>query len=117
MDALSRKTVPQLWEGIPVNRSDYDLLLKASASGKLTDAYLGISIFGYPKGTYHASSKSDIASFDDLVNNITKIRLYDQTVYDIAHDVAGAYFAGHKTLDEAAQMIQDRVSLYLDEQM
>ena len=102
---------------IPVNRSDYDLLLKASASGKLTDAYLGISVFGYPKGTYRKASEEDIARFDDLVNSITTISLYDQTVYDIAHEMAGAYFAGHKTLDEAAQLIQDRVSRYLDEQM
>lgn len=117
MDALSQKRVPQLWEGIPVNRSDYDLLIKASASGKLTDAYHGMSVLGYPGITYHASPKSDIARFDDLVNSIELISLYDQTVYDIAHELAGAYFAGHKTLDEAAQLIQDRVSRYLDEQM
>lgn len=117
VDALSRQSILRLWEGIPVNRSDYDLLLKASAGGKLTDTYHSFTITGFPKGTYHAASRSDIDRFNDLVNSIEIISFCDRTVYDIAYEVSTAYFAGHKTLDEAAQLIQDRVQLYLNERM
>ena len=117
MDALSQKSVPQLWEGIPVNRSDYDLLIKASSSGKLTDSFQRAAMAGFPSLEYHAAAKEDISRFEDLLNSIEAIVLYDRSAYNIAYEAAGAYFAGHRTLDETAQMIQDRVRLYLDEQM
>lgn len=118
VDSLGQKDVRYFWQqGIPVNRSDYDMLIRASSSGKLNQAMQGATIIGFPNVTYRAAARTEIARFEDLLNSIESILLYDQTVYDIAYEVAGSYFAGHKTLDEAAQLIQDRVGLYLDEQM
>lgn len=40
----------------------------------------------------------------------------DKNIWNIVQDGAGAYFAGDRTADEAAQAIQSRVELYLNEQ-
>ena len=36
---------------------------------------------------------------------------------DIVLDTAGAYFAGDRDLEQTVQMLNDRVGLYLNEQM
>lgn len=40
----------------------------------------------------------------------------DKEILDIVTEVAGAYFAGDKSLDETVQLIQNRVTLYVNEQ-
>ena len=42
--------------------------------------------------------------------------LLDKNVRDIVLEVAGAYFAGDRDLDQTVQMLNSRVSLYLNEQ-
>ena len=39
----------------------------------------------------------------------------DQKIADIVIDVAGGYFSGDKTLEDAAAQIQSRVNLYVHE--
>ena len=72
-------------------------------------------LYGGPRVKKHKVTKDELARYDDLVNNINKINLYDCEVYDTAYEVAGAYFAGDKTLDEAVDLIQRRVTLYVNE--
>ena len=43
--------------------------------------------------------------------------LLDKEVRDIVLDTAGAYFAGDRDLEQTVQMLNDRVGLYLNEQM
>ena len=41
---------------------------------------------------------------------------YDQSLMEIISDEAGAFFAGEKTAEETARLIQNRVQLYMAEQ-
>ena len=52
-----------------------------------------------------------------LYNAITTTYNYDQRIYDIIKDMAGAYFAGDRGLDDTATQIQSRVKLYMNEQL
>ena len=52
----------------------------------------------------------------DLINNTKRIVGYDNSIMDIITSETDAYFAGTKTLDETASMIQSRVNLYVAEQ-
>lgn len=93
--------------GIPVNRADYNLLRRVSMSRRpyrLDHRY-----------EYHKVTAEEAQRFDDLVNSVGRIELMDQTIYNIIQEVAGAYFAGDKTLDETAALIQNRVKLYVNE--
>lgn len=52
----------------------------------------------------------------DLINAITAVYGYDESILNIISDEAAAYFAGEKSLDDTANMIQSRVNLYVAEQ-
>ena len=69
----------------------------------------GISIRGV--------TKEELARYEDFLNSIDKIQLYDASIYNIIEENATAYFAGDKTLDEAVDLIQRRVALYVSENM
>lgn len=62
-----------------------------------------------------AISQTEYDQFMELYNAIDKLTEYDTAIYDIVKEQAGAYFSGDKSLDETAQLIQNRVELYVNE--
>lgn len=64
---------------------------------------------------FHLPTQEEIDQFMELYNAINSMSRYDQSIYDIVNDVAGGYFAGDKSLDETASLIQNRVNLYVNE--
>ena len=61
-------------------------------------------------------AEEEVRRFDDFVNSIDRTELMDDNIFNIIEDVSSAYFAGDKTLDETAALIQNRASLYVNEQ-
>ena len=61
-------------------------------------------------------AQSDIDRINLLVKSVSRLSLYNDTVRNIVSEEAGAFFAGDRTSREAAEMIQNRVKLYLEEQ-
>lgn len=61
--------------------------------------------------------QADIDKVMDLYNNINSIYRYDENIMESVNEVAGQYFAGDKPLDEAASLIQNKVKLYMGENM
>lgn len=55
--------------------------------------------------------------FTSLFDTNRSSILLDKNVRDIVLEVAGAYFAGDRDLEQTVQMLNDRVGLYLNEQM
>ena len=51
-----------------------------------------------------------------LYSAIDKVYRWDRNLADIVTGEAGAYFAGDRSLDETAALIQSRASLYVNEQ-
>ena len=97
------------WGGIPINCSDYELSKKCSVSTTIGDAS------GY-EYVIRAATKEEEQRYEDLINSIDKMELCDKAVFDIVQESLGPYFAGDKTLDETVDLIQNRVSLYVNEQ-
>ena len=52
----------------------------------------------------------------DLINQTKSVFTFDENLMNILTEETAAYFAGAKTLDETAAMIQNRASLYIAEQ-
>ena len=96
----------------PVNRADYDLMIQCVTRRTVW----GEQCVGeLPTLKIHRSTQEEVDRFEDLFNSIETINLYDPTVYDIVYEACGPYFAGDKTIDETVALIQNRVSLYLNE--
>lgn len=58
----------------------------------------------------------DAQRFLALLNEIDNVAIYDETVLGIIDEEASAFFAGEKTAEETASIIQSRVQLYVSEQ-
>lgn len=54
--------------------------------------------------------------YKDMIKSAKAYNSYDHNVQDILWEEAGNYFEGECTAEEAAAMIQNRVSIYLSEQ-
>jgi uncharacterized membrane-anchored protein len=50
-----------------------------------------------------------------LINSLDKLYYSDGTLMSVIEEIAQEYFAGQKTVDEAAEAIQSRATLYLSE--
>lgn len=71
--------------------------------------------FAYGMIKVPAPTEDDLRRFDDLINSTERISIFDKAVYDIVEDSCTAYFTGNKTLDETVDLVQNRVSLYVNE--
>lgn len=58
---------------------------------------------------------AEVQVFRDQVDSVSRIWSTDSSLYEIICEEAGAYFAGDKTLDETAALIQNRASTYVQE--
>ena len=62
-------------------------------------------------------TKEQLEYVDALLDTNRSSILLDKNVRDIVLEVAGAYFAGDRDLEQTVQMLNSRVGLYLNEQM
>ncbi len=60
-------------------------------------------------------SQADVDKIMGLYHQIDSVYRYDDKILDSIKEVAGAYFAGDKPLDDAAKLIQSKVTLYVNE--
>lgn len=58
---------------------------------------------------------NEIAAYLDLNTHDVQIRIDDQIIENIIKEEAGIYFNGGKSLDEVVDVIENRVSLYVNE--
>ena len=64
----------------------------------------------------YAMSESQRDAFLALLDSAVRSASYDQVIARIVREETGAYFAGQRSADEAAQRIQSRTELYMVEQ-
>jgi ABC-type glycerol-3-phosphate transport system substrate-binding protein len=111
-----------MWN-IPSRKDAYDLKVQiAMATETFTDEY----------GTEHEpvdsswgwddlevqigpSSQADVDTYTELIDSTTKIGGYNQSIMDIIVEESKSYFTGDKTVDEVADVIQNRVKTYVNE--
>lgn len=102
---------------IPINREDHDNVKRVAQSDRFVPKGRG---FGKRPDNvrveYHKVTDEEWERYETLVNSITRAGMYDTNIYNIVWEAAGAYFAGDKTLDETVALIQNRVTLYINEQ-
>jgi multiple sugar transport system substrate-binding protein len=61
-------------------------------------------------------TQEQVQKLRNLISSAVTMYDYDPQVYSIIHEEANTYFAGQKTVEQATQTIQQRVSLYVAEQ-
>ncbi|MBR1866245.1 MAG: hypothetical protein IJ801_07040, partial [Lachnospiraceae bacterium] len=102
----------------------FDLRVKAMTA---TEAYVddlgqvieqleqGSRYVGDLKIRYGPVSQEDVDIYVNLVNHTKKSVGFDEEMMKIVFDETKAYFAGRKSLDKTAEIIQNRVQTYVNE--
>lgn len=75
--------------------------------------YMALGTSGYM--IEDTPTQTDVDKAMDIITSTTQICRYNYTITEIVTEEAGAYFSGSKTAEAAAEMIQNRVQNYLDE--
>lgn len=90
----------------PVIQSVMDSQIELGLKGELVDIDFGkIKLY-----------QSDVDKLNALIKGTTELSGRNETIYAIIREEAAAYFAGDKTVEECASLIQNRASIYLAEQ-
>ena len=76
----------------------------------------GMSYGDEPMIELYAVTQEQYDAVMDVINSTTSYLDYDLNVLDTISQEAAAYFSGDKTVEEASKLIQNRVSLYMQEQ-
>ena len=99
---------------LPINRKDYERLIRFDMS-KQTAAQRKQGLYDGPTIYFRAATEEDLARYEDFIEHIDKIEICDNTIFNLVKEICGPYFAGDKGLDETVDLIQRRVSLYVNE--
>ena len=120
--------------GFPVNKSDFNQYLKSNMTvdyetdenGEVLKDENGEPIKIAQSGRWldadnalyvYAATQEEVDQVMALYDAITTTYNYDERIYNIISDMAGAYFAGDRSLDDTVTQIQSRVNLYINEQI
>ena len=117
--------------GFPVNKADFDKMAEESMEVEYITDGEGNQVLdenGNPiqqsKGGWgwatldidtQATTQGEYDQIMELYNAIDSLYSYDTKISEIVSDVAGSYFAGDKSLEETADLIQNRVKTYVNE--
>lgn len=116
----------------PVNKADFDAKIAKSMekqyrrdeNGEIMKDENGNPIeesqggwgWGDQMYDFYAATQEDYDQFMALYNAVDSIISYDEKINNIVKEEAGSYFAGDKSVEETAKLIQSRVNLYVNEQ-
>ncbi len=119
------------WSNFPVNKADFDKMVEEAMTVQYEQDENGQPLLdenGQPieiKETWWISDDLQLEQgavtqeqydrFMALYNAVDSVYYFDEAIYDIVTDMAGAYFAGDRSLDDTAAQIQSRVTLYVNE--
>ena len=65
--------------------------------------------------TIDPMSKEEAAFFTDYLKSLTRAFTYDEKVMEILQEDTAAFFEGQKSAEQVADIIQSRISMYLNE--
>lgn len=108
----------------PTRQDAYDCMIEQkSAKEEYTDDW-GNTIQPLKQakkfGTFYLEieplSQEEIQTYTSLVQSTNKIISYDEKIMEIIKEEAEGYFTGDKELEETVRVIQNRISLYVNEQ-
>ncbi len=98
----------------PLKREQYEIKRNTSMTVK---APVDFDPVTHEEITAPPLTEERAREFDDFFNSIDKIEIWDGPLMNLIYEICDPYFAGARDLDETIRLLQNRVGLYLSEQM
>ena len=116
----------------PTNRAVYEAMKQAAMSGQYernpdgsyvldddghrVEADLGSVTAGGRTYPLHPATAEEIALTEEIIASTTHALRLDDSLAEIIHEGAAAFFADQKSVDETVKLMQSRAMLYVNEQ-
>ncbi len=104
------------WVRIPINRKDYELGNRVDLTDKAEDIPPRFTLDDGPEFQVLPANEDDLQLYEVLLNSTTQIYWPDNKLSDVVWESIGPYLAGDKSLEDTIALVQDRVTLYINEQ-
>lgn len=123
--AMLLEELPMMQASIPINRAVFDEQLRQlmtptymedPETGEQAEKPKGQSRYGDHAAIY-AMTQEEYALFLEVYESCQTLNTYHTDISELVMEEAAACFAGQKTAEETARLVQNRVSLYLQEQI
>ena len=85
-------------------------------NGERIPVALGMASDGINTYEIYATSPRQAEQLREVIASSTKMMDYDQSIIDIVLEEAAAYFAGQKSAEDVAKLIQSKANIYINEQ-
>ncbi len=114
----------QSW-GFPLSQKAYDKkLAEAMKQEYNTDengnqvkvSHGGMSIDGGATVEFYAVTQEEADQIKALIDSVDRTVAYDQNLLNIIKEESAFFFSGEKTVDQTAEVIQSRMTIYINEQ-
>ncbi|NLO47808.1 MAG: extracellular solute-binding protein [Clostridiales bacterium] len=103
--------------GLPVSIAAFEKLAERKLSFFQNDqAHEETVLLGNQQVIIKKPAEDDITLLVDLINSCDRAMNNNEVVASIVKEECGAYFAGDKSAEETARVIQSRVNTYINEQ-
>ena len=119
------QTSDHMW-GFPTNANAFEKVKKEAMTAEYeTDPETGeqveVSHMGVGVGEdfmldIYAMKQEEFDAFMELYENCSSVYSYDESILQLVQEESQAFFAGQKSAEETASLIQNRLSLYMAEQ-
>jgi len=109
--------------GFSINRETFEKAAQTAMTVQYDDDGNKISSYGYwdeEKQEYVEMDAMPQEIYDklmELYEGTHTVVTYNQEIFDLINDEAATFFAGQRSAEETARMLQSRVGLYIAEQM
>ena len=114
------------WNGFSTNIAAYNNQLKEAMTENTYEDPVTHEIIVQPKSTWgnrdgtetqiFALTQQEADEIMALIQSTNRVYSYDQVLFEIISDESAPFFTGQKSVDETASLVQNRVSLYVNEQ-
>ena len=64
----------------------------------------------------YAMTQEQADKLMELIESTDKVANYDSSIYDIVTEQAAAFFAGQKSAEEVAKLVQSKANIFVNEQ-
>ncbi len=117
---LTEEYQKSMWN-LPINKNVFDEKLAEAMKQEYDSEGNPISIgsMGLPDGSqieFYALTQADADLINSLINSVERTATQDESLMNIIKEEANIYFAGEKSVDEIASIIQSRMKIYINEQ-
>ncbi len=99
---------------IPLERDSYEVKKNTAMTVK---TILDINYVTNEELTAPPLTEERVREFEEFFNSVDKIDIWDGSLFFLIREICDPYFAGARDLDETIRLLQNRVGLYLNEQM